>query len=252
MERETAVSGRLSGKRAIVTGAGRGIGLGIARAFLAEGASVLLNDIDNSLLERSVATLIEHGSRVASVQGDVSNPDDVRRIVEGAETAFGGIDVLVNNAGIGGVGKTLLDLSLSEWDLMLRVDLTSVFICCQEVVPLMLEQGRGSIINLSSITGVEGTAGSVPYSSAKAGVIGLTKSLAKELAGKRINVNAIEPGMIDTDMSRARGQQKSAAAVLWPRIGQPEDIANLALYLASDESEFVTGQVIGINGGAWM
>jgi len=252
VERETAVSGRLSGKRAIVTGAGRGIGLGIARAFLAEGASVLLNDIDNSLLERSVATLIEHGSRVASVQGDVSNPDDVRRIVEGAETAFGGIDVLVNNAGIGGVGKTLLDLSLSEWDLMLRVDLTSVFICCQEVVPLMLEQGRGSIINLSSITGVEGTAGSVPYYSAKAGVIGLTKSLAKELADKRINVNAIAPGLIDTDMSRARGQQKSAAAVLWPRIGQPEDIANLALYLASDESEFVTGQVIGINGGAWM
>ncbi len=252
IERATSLSGRLTGKRAIVTGAGRGIGQAVARAFLAEGASVLLNDIDGALLERSVAALIEYGARVASAQGDVSNPEDVRRIVEGAEAAFGGVDVLVNNAGIGGVGKTLLDLSLREWDLMLRVDLTSVFICCQEVVPLMLRQGRGSIINLSSITGVEGTAGSVPYSSAKAGVLGLTKSLAKELAEHRINVNAIAPGLIDTDMSRARGQEKSGASVLWPRIGQPEDIANLAVYLASDESEFVTGQVIGVNGGAWM
>ncbi len=212
----------------------------------------MLNDIDGGSLERGVASLIEYGERVASAQGNVANPDDVRGVVESAVTAFGGVDVLVNNAGIGGVGKTLLELSLSEWDVMLRVDLTSVFICCQGVVPLMREQGRGSIINLSSITGVEGTAGSVPYSAAKAGVIGLTKSLAKELAGKRINVNAIAPGLIDTDMSRARGQEKSAAAVLWPRIGQPEDIANLAVFLASDESEFVTGQVIGVNGGAWM
>ncbi|MGA7673120.1 MAG: SDR family NAD(P)-dependent oxidoreductase [Nitrolancea sp.] len=246
------MSGRLSGKRAIVTGAGRGIGQAIARAFLAEGASVLLNDIDGSSLETCAATLTEHGSRVSSVQGNVANSDDVRRIVDGAETAFGGVDVLVNNAGIGGAGKTLLDLSLSEWEVMLRVDLTSVFICCKEVVPVMLKQGRGSIINLSSITGVEGTAGSVPYSAAKAGVIGLTKSLAKEFAGHRINVNAIAPGLIDTDMSRARGQEKSAAAVLWPRVGQPVDIANLAVFLASDESEFVTGQVIGVNGGAWM
>jgi 3-oxoacyl-[acyl-carrier protein] reductase len=135
---------------------------------------------------------------------------------------------------------------------MIRVDLTSVFICCQAVVPLMSAQGRGSIINLSSITGVEGTAGSVPYAAAKAGVIGLTKSLAKELAALRINVNAIAPGLIDTDMSRARGQEGSRAAVLWPRIGRTDDIARLALYLASDESEFVTGQVVGINGGAWM
>ncbi len=246
------MSGRLSGKRAIVTGAGRGIGQAIARAFLAEDASVLINDIDASLLKLSAQMLNSDDEHLSFAQGDVANPDDVRRIVSQAVSAFGGIDVLVNNAGIGGVGKTLLDLSLSEWDQMIRVDLTSVFICCQYVVPSMLEQGRGSIINLSSVTGVEGTAGSVPYSAAKAGVIGLTKSLAKELASSRINVNAIAPGLIDTEMSRARGQEKSGAAVLWPRIGQPDDIARLAVYLASDEAEFVTGQVIGVNGGAWM
>lgn len=246
------MSARLSGKRAIVTGAGRGIGQAIARAFLAEGTSVLINDIDRSLLQESSTALNAEEGQLSVAFGDVANPDDVRRVVAQAKSDFGGVDVLVNNAGIGGVGKTLLDLSLSEWDLMLRVDLTSVFICCQAVVPLMLDQGRGSIINVSSVTGVEGTAGSVPYAAAKAGVIGLTKTLAKELAGHRINVNAIAPGLIDTVMSRARGQEKSSAAVLWPRIGQPEDIANLAVYLASDESEFVTGQVIGINGGARM
>ncbi len=246
------MSGRLAGKRAIVTGAGRGIGQAIARAFLDQDAAVLINDIDDSLLAASAESLHSANARLSAFRGDVANSDDVRRMVAQALEQFGGVDVLVNNAGIGGVGKTLLDLSLSEWDLMIRVDLTSVFICCQAVVPVMIEHGRGSIINLSSITGVEGTAGSVPYSAAKAGVIGLTKSLAKELAPQRINVNAIAPGLIDTDMSRARGQEKSAAAVLWPRIGEPEDIARLAVYLASDEAEFVTGQVISINGGAWM
>lgn len=246
------MAGRLSGKRAIVTGAGRGIGQAIARVFLEEGAAVLVNDIDRSLLEYCASELAMGHDRLIAVAGDVANPNDVQRIVSGAVDAFGGVDVLVNNAGIGGIGKTLLELSLDEWEQMLRVDLTSVFICCQAVVPLMSAQGRGSIINLSSISGVEGTAGSVPYGAAKAGVIGLTKSLAKELASERINVNAIAPGLIDTEMSRARGQEGSRAGVLWPRIGRTEDIARLAVYLASDEAEFMTGQVVGINGGARM
>ena len=244
--------GRLEGKRAIVTGAGRGIGRAIAAAFLAEGAHVLMNDIDGALLEESAAGMGAPPGHLATVRADVSDPAAVVRIVEGARAAFDGADVLVNNAGIGGVGKTLLELSLDEWHRMLDVDLTSVFLCCRAVVPLMLEAGRGSIVNLSSITGVEGTAGSVPYAAAKAGVIGLTRSLAREMASQRVNVNAIAPGLIDTAMSRARGQELSRQGVLWPRIGRPEDIAALAVYLASDEAEFVTGQVIGINGGARM
>lgn len=243
---------RLAGKRAIVTGAGRGIGRAIAAAFLAEGARVLLNDVDPALLDEAVAALAPPPGQYAVAMADVSDPASVMAMTAQAVAVFDGVDVLVNNAGVGGVGKTLLDLSLEEWERMIRVDLTSVFLCCQATVPLMLAAGRGSIINLSSITGVEGTAGSVPYAAAKAGVIGLTKSLAKELAPRRVNVNAIAPGLIDTAMSRARGQALAAAAVRWPRIGAPEDIAHLAVYLAADESEFVTGQVIGINGGAHM
>lgn len=248
----SALPGRLAGKRAIVTGAGRGIGLAIAAAFLQEGAWVLLNDLRADLLEAARTKLADSAGHVVFHQGDVSDPASVAAMVALARETFGGVDVLVNNAAIGGTGKTLLELSLEEWERFLRVDLTSVFLCCQAVMPLMLEQGRGSIINLSSITGLAGTAGSIPYAAAKAGVLGLTKSLARELAPHRINVNAIAPGLIDTEMSRARGQEESRRAVLWPRIGTPEDVAWLAVYLASDEAEFVTGQVISPNGGAWM
>lgn len=248
----SALTGRLAGKRAVVTGAGRGIGLAIATAFLQEGARVLVNDIQAELLERARSRLPTATRHVVFHRGDTSDPGAVAEMVALAREAFGGVDVLVNNAAIGGTGKTLLELSLEEWERFLRVDLTSVFLCCQAVVPLMIEQGRGSIINLSSITGLAGTAGSIPYAAAKAGVLGLTKSLARELAPHRINVNAIAPGLIDTEMSRARGQEESRRAVLWPRIGTPEDVAWLAVYLASDEAEFVTGQVISPNGGAWM
>ncbi len=246
------MAGRLAGKRAVVTGAGRGIGEAIARSFAAEGARLVLNDVRNDGLEPLADELRLGGSEVSVVVGDVSNPPAVDRIFAAASDALGGLDVLVNNAGIGGVGHTILETDLDEWERMLRVNLTGTFLCCRAALPLMRRGGRGSIVNLSSITGVTGAAGSVPYGAAKAGIIGLSKSLAREVAEWRINVNVIAPGLIDTEMSRARGQEATRAAVLWSRIGEPDDIAHLALFLASDESEFITGQVISPNGGALM
>lgn len=244
------MTGRLSGKQALITGAGRGIGAAIALRFASEGASLLLNDIDSE----SVAAVAEECRKTSDTVhvciADVSDQWDVEHLFSEVVDSLGGLTVLVNNAGIGGVGKTILDSDLDEWNRMIAVDLTSVFLTCQAAVPLMRDAGRGSIINLSSITGMTGTAGSLPYASAKAGVIGLTKALAKETAHWRINVNAIAPGLIDTEMSRARGQSSSAADLLCPRIGAPDDIAHLAVYLASDEAEFVTGQIISPNGGA--
>lgn len=244
------MTGRLSGKTAIVTGAGQGIGEAIALAFAREGATLLLNDIHDKTLHSVIAACRDLGAGVTPVIADVSDPDDVELLFRVASDISPGLSVLVNNAGIGGVGRTILESDLDEWNRMIAVDLTSVFLCCRQAVELMKVTGRGSIINLSSITGLAGTAGSVPYASAKAGVLGLTKALAKEVAGWRINVNAIAPGLIDTDMSRARGQAASGDDVLWPRIGNPADIAHLAVYLASNEAEFITGQVISPNGGA--
>ena len=244
------MSGRLDGKTTLVTGAGRGIGAAISLAFAAQGAKLVLNDVDKALLEHTTVQCRLTGATVHSCLADVSLPEDVNRLFAEAQSFSDELHVLVNNAGVGGVGRTILDSDLEEWNRMIAVDLTSVYLCCRAAVPVMRSTGRGSIINLSSITGLAGTAGSVPYASAKAGVLGLTKALAKEVAVWRINVNAIAPGLIDTEMSRARGQSASGADVLWPRIGVPDDIAQLAVYLASDESEFLTGQVLSPNGGA--
>ncbi|RIK46621.1 MAG: hypothetical protein DCC58_02605 [Chloroflexi bacterium] len=245
-------SNRLSGLRAIVTGAGQGIGAAIAIAFAQAGATLVLNDWNADTVQRVADEIRLIGTPVLSVTGDVSEPSTADALVSQAAASYGGLDVLVNNAGIGGVGKTILETDLAEWERFLRIDLTSVFLLCRAAVPAMRASGGGSIVNISSITGLTGAAGSVPYGAAKAGVIGLTRSLAREVAVSRIRVNAIAPGLIDTDMSRARGQEAARAAVLWPRIGQPEDIAHLAVYLASPEAEFVTGQVLSVNGGALM
>jgi 3-oxoacyl-[acyl-carrier protein] reductase len=165
---------------------------------------------------------------------------------------FGRIDSLVNNAGIGGVGKFLLELSIEEWNEMLRVDLTSTFLLCKAVLPSMISQGRGRIVNIASITAMMGVAGSTHYAAAKAGVIGFSKSLAREVAEHRINVNVVAPGLIDTDMARKRGIDHQRHFVAWPRIGEPADIAGVVAFLLSEQAEFITGQVISPNGGAYM
>ena len=165
---------------------------------------------------------------------------------------WGRVDILINNAGIGGVGKTLLELSPAEWRRMIEVDLIGVYLGCRAVLPQMIEQQRGSIITISSITGQMGMAGSTHYAAAKAGVIGFSKALAQEVAQHTINVNVIAPGLVDTDMSRARGIDHQSRLVRWPRIGTVTDIAWAAAYLASDRAEFITGAVLNINGGAYM
>lgn len=248
----------MSGPRAIiVTGAGRGIGLAIARHLATSGDRLVLNDLDWKSLAaacREVERIGAGGSgpRVVPVVGDVADPATSDRLAAACKESFGSIDGLVNNAGIGGTGKGLTELSLDEWNRMLAVDLTSLFLTCRAVFPTMTAQGRGRIVNISSVSALMGMAGSTHYTAAKAGIIGFSKSLAREGAPHRINVNVVAPGLVETEMSRTRGIDHQRHLVAWPRIGTPEDIAETVAFLLSDGAEFITGQVISPNGGALM
>lgn len=236
----------------LITGAARGIGRAIAEKMAAAGHLLALNDIDRETLCHTIDTFQKSDSRIIDLVGDVSQPEDVEAMAAKTVEHFGRIDSLVNNAGIGGTGKFLLELSVEEWNEMLRVDLTSTFLLCKAVLLCMISRGRGRIVNISSITAMMGVAGSTHYAAAKAGVIGFSKSLAREVADKRINVNVVAPGLIDTDMARKRGIDHQRHFVAWPRIGEPEDVASVVAFLLSDEAEFITGQVLSPNGGAFM
>lgn len=242
----------LDNKVAIVTGGAGGIGAGITTSILEWGGRVIVADLSQERLDAARELFSEHASRVRFVQGDITSPEQAARIFESGMEAFGEVNVLVNNAAVGGTGKTILELPFEEWERLLHVDLTGAFVMSRAVLPSMIEQRRGSIINITSIAGVEGLAGSVHYSAAKSGLHGLTKALAREVAQYFINVNAIAPGLVDTEMSRRRGQEESRKQVLWPRIGLPSDIGDAVAYLASDSSEFITGQVIEVGGGTHM
>jgi NAD(P)-dependent dehydrogenase (short-subunit alcohol dehydrogenase family) len=242
----------LAGKIAIVTGAGRGIGNAIARLLAARGAWVAVNDIDSASANSTASSICEAGGSALAFPGDVGNSSDVGEIVHSVLDGNGRLDLLVNNAGIGGTGKFLADLTEEEWARMIQINLGSVFLMCRASVPHMIKQGAGRIINLSSMFGLSGAAGSTHYSASKAGIIGLSKSLARELAPQRITVNVVAPGLIDTPMFHARGVEAAPPWLLWPRIGRPEDVAQTVAFLASDEAEFITGQVISPNGGGWM
>lgn len=235
-----------------ITGAARGIGHAIAEKMLAEGHLLALNDIDREKLCHTIDALQAPDSSIIDLSGDVSRPEAVEAMAAKVIEHFGRIDSLVNNAGIGGTGKFLLELDIEEWNEMLRVDLTSAFLLCKVVLPAMISQGRGRIVNIASITAMMGVAGSTHYAAAKAGIIGFSKSLAREVADKRINVNVVAPGLIDTDMARKRGIDHQRHFVAWPRIGEPGDIAAVVSFLLSDQAEFITGQVISPNGGAYM
>ena len=239
---------RLQGRTALVTGAARGIGLAIASRFVAEGARVALVDVDRGV-EGAAKRLGEHALGLVA---DVTATDDVERAATTVRTRWGRLDVVVNNAGITGGSKLTWEVTDEEWQRVIAVDLTSVFVVSRAAVRIMLEQGGGRIINIASIAGKEGNPTLVPYSTAKAGVIGFTKALAKEVATRGILVNAVAPAVIGTDMVRQMSQETVdmlIAKIPMGRIGRPEEVAALVAWLASDECSFSTGAVYDLSGG---
>lgn len=243
------MAGRLQGKVAIVTGAARGIGRGIALAFAAEGASVATADRDGAGAER-VAD--EIGG--LAVRADVTSETDVARMVEETLTALGRIDVLVNNAGIA-TSAEVVDMPLAQWEETLAVDLTGVFLCSRAVLPTMIEQGSGRIVNIGSQLGLRGAASLAHYSAAKGGVHAFTKALAREVARHGITVNAIAPGPIDTELVAGLDEETMAAILAeipLGRLGRVEEIAPTAVLLASDEGAYYTGSVLNVSGGHVM
>src|SRR5437773_338127 len=239
---------KLQGRAALVTGAARGIGLAIASRFIAEGARVALIDIDHGV-EGAAKRL---GDQALGLTADVTVGAEVERVVASAHRRWGRLDVVVNNAGITGGSKLTWEVSDEEWQRVLAVDLTSVFLVSRAAVRIMLGQGSGRIVNIASIAGKEGNPTLVPYSTAKAGVIGFTKALAKEVATRGILVNAVAPAVIGTDMVRQMSQETVdmlIAKIPMGRIGRPEEVAALVTWLASDECSFSTGAVYDLSGG---
>lgn len=240
----------LEGKVALVTGAGGAIGGATAMAYARAGARVVCADLNEESAGRVAEAIRSEGGQAISTALDVGRAGAAEEAVAATLESFGRLDVLANIAGAGGTGSHLLDQSQELWDRMLLVNLTGTMWMCRAALPQMQKQGRGSIINTSSVTGMAGYPGSTAYAAAKAGIIGFSKALAKEVAPQRISVNVVAPGLIDSPMSRARGTTLEPQRwVLWPRIGEPDDCAALFLYLASDAAEFVTGQVVSPNGG---
>ena len=245
----------LEGKTAVVTGAARGIGKAIALKFAAEGANIAFTDlnIDENATEteKEIAAL---GVKAKGYASNAANFEDTHKVVEEIMKDFGRIDILVNNAGITRDGL-MMRMSEQQWDMVINVNLKSAFIFIHAVTPIMMKQKSGSIINMSSVVGVSGNAGQANYSASKAGMIGLAKSIAKELGSRGVRANSIAPGFIITEMTHALSEdvrKQWAEQIPLRRGGTPEDVANTALFLASDLSSYVTGQVIHVCGGMNM
>ncbi|HET6583490.1 MAG TPA: 3-oxoacyl-ACP reductase FabG [Nannocystaceae bacterium] len=243
----------LSGRVALVTGAARGIGRAIATVLAARGAAVAINDRDEAAAADACASIVAAGGKAIVVGFDVGEQaaveDGIKRVVAG----LGGFDILVNNAGIS-IDALLMRARIEDWDLVNRINLRGVFLCSQAAARHLLKaKERGRIVNLSSVVGEQGNAGQSMYAATKAGVIGLTKSLAREFASRGVTVNAVAPGFIDTDMTRAalQGDARTALVAQIPlgRIGSCEDIAEAVAYLASPAAGYITGVVLRVNGG---
>ena len=245
----------LVGKTALVTGGSRGIGRSIALALANEGANVIINYTSNEERALKVVEEIESFNvKALAIKANVSRTEEIKEMMDRIEEVFDGIDILVNNAGITR-DNLVIKMKEEDWDQVMDINLKGVFLCTKAVLRKMIKQKQGRIINLSSVVGVVGNPGQVNYCASKAGVIGFTKSLAKEVAGKNITVNAIAPGFIETDMTNALPDKvKEAMVEVIPmkKYGRPEDIANLAVFLSGDGANYITGQVIHVDGGMAM
>ncbi|MCX7695316.1 MAG: 3-oxoacyl-ACP reductase FabG [Caloramator sp.] len=242
---------RLQGKVAIITGAARGIGKATAEKFLKEGASVVICDINQEQVDTAVSELKGIGENVLGIKVDVTNRAEVDEMVRLTVEKFGKVDCLVNNAGIT-ADNTLLKMTEAEWDRVIDINLKGVFNCGQAVAKVMVDQGSGVILNATSVVGLYGNYGQTNYAATKWGVIGMTKTWAKELGKKGIRVNAVAPGFILTPMTEKMPEKvlemmKDKAPL--KRLGMPEDIANAYAFLASDEASFITGTVLSVDGG---
>jgi len=246
---------KFEGKVALVTGAARGIGKAIALKLAQEGADVVVTDVDLEGAQRVAQEIEGLGYKAKAIQADVSQREAVQRLVSKAVSVFGQIDILVNNAGIIRRG-TFLEHDPQDWEKVLSVNLGGTFNCAKEVVPLMVKQGGGKIINISSVVGKMGDIASAPsYGTSKGAINTFTKSLARELAPYGINVNAVAPHAIETDMSREWSEEKRrqiVEAIPLKRLGKTEEVAEVVAFLASDGAGFITGQILDVNGGYLM
>jgi 2-dehydro-3-deoxy-L-rhamnonate dehydrogenase (NAD+) len=245
----TETSKSLDGRVAIVTGAARGIGFAVAARLVADGASVAIADIDADAASQAAQRL---GKRAVGLRLDVTDEEQWAAGIESIEAVFGPISILVSNAGIAGRAVPTWELSVAEWQQVIAIDLSGVFIGCRAVLPGMIERGYGRIVNIASIAGTEGNPNAVPYSAAKAGVIGLTKAIAKEVATTGVIVNAVTPAVIETDILKQLTDEHVAymtSRIPMGRVGQPEEVAALVRFLCSDEVTFSTGAVFDISGG---
>jgi 3-oxoacyl-[acyl-carrier protein] reductase len=245
----------LAGRIAVVTGGSRGIGRAVSLAFARNGADVLFTYVSNvEAAEETLSLLEAEGVRAEALKGDVADSDFAKKVAAAAKETFGGADILVNNAGVTKDGL-LLRMKPDDWGNVIQTNLSGTFFMLTAFTPVMVKARKGRIINLSSVAGVHGNAGQANYSASKAGVIGLTKSAAKELAPRNITVNAIAPGLIETDMATKltdEQREKTIAQIGLGRLGRAEEVAELAVFLASDKAAYITGQVICIDGGITM